>query len=167
MIEVMPVKEYIQNLAEEKITSGRIEDMIGVLARGTDYTKLKPAGHPIAPSPEILSEKVDEFLKSYGDRKIFLATEDKDIYAFFRQKYGSLIYSTDDNLIGNYSGRDYIAQEIDVKNRYSFGLDYLVKMICLSRCRYLIAANTAGSRFARLLNNGHYAGEYVFSLGVY
>lgn len=167
MTEVMPVKEYIQNLAQEKIASGRIEDMIGVLARGTDYTKLKPAGHPIAPSPEMLSAKVDEFMKIYGDRKIFLATEDMEIYSFFRKKYGDLIYSTDDNLIGNYSGRDYLAQEINPENRYRFGLDYLVKMICLSRCRYLIAADTAGSRFARLFNNGHYAGEYVFSLGVY
>ena len=167
MTEVMPVKEYIQNLAQEKIASGRIEDMIGVLARGTDYTKLKPAGHPIAPTAEMLSAKVDEFLKIYGDRKIFLATEDMEIYSFFKKKYGGLIYSTDDNLIKNYSGHDYIAQEINPENRYRFGLDYLVKMICLSRCRCLIAADTAGSRFARLLNNGQYAGEYVFSLGVY
>ena len=167
MAEVMPVKEYIQKFAQEKIASGRIEDMIGVLARGTDYTKLKPAGHPIAPSPEMLSAKIDEFLKIYGDRKIFLATEDTEIYSFFSKKYGGLIYSTDNNLIGSYSGRDYIAQEISPQNRYKFGLDYLVKMICLSRCKCLIAADTAGSRFARLLNNGHYAGEYVFSLGVY
>lgn len=71
--------------------------MAGILARGTDYIRLKPAGHPIAPTPE-------------------------------------------------------------ANNKYKFGLDYLVKMICLSRCKYLIASDTADSRFARLINNGKYAG---------
>ncbi|MBQ6973020.1 MAG: hypothetical protein IJP86_11790 [Synergistaceae bacterium] len=50
---------------------------------------------------------------------------------------------------------------------YKFGLDYLVKMLCLARCRCLIASSTAGSTFARLVNNGKYAEDYVFDLGVY
>ena len=167
--EIMPVKKYVKDLAEEKISSDRIDDMIGVLARGTDYTKLKPGQHPVAPSPEMLSEKLDEFLKQYGERKIFLATEDANVYSFFKKKYGDLIYTTDQerNLVEQYSGQYYLAQELNVENMYKFGLDYIVKMICLSRCKYLIAANTAGSRFARLFNNGHYADEYVFDLGMY
>ncbi len=56
---------------------------------------------------------------------------------------------------------------IEADNKYKFWLDYLVKMICLSRCKYLIAADTAGSRFAHLFNNGKYAGKYIFRLGVY
>lgn len=167
MMEIAPVKKYIYDMAEEKIQSFGIDDMAGILARGTDYTSLKPAGHPIAPTPEEISAKLDEFLERYGSRKIFLATEDENIYAFFREKYGDMIFTSDNELVRNYSGRGYIAGEIEAENKYKFGLDYLVKMICLSRCKYLIAADTAGSRFARLINNGKYIAEYVFRLGTY
>ena len=167
MMQIAPVKQYIFDIARKKIQADGIHDMIGLLLRGTDYTRLKPAGHPVSPTPEQAAQKLDEFLAQYGRHKIFLATEDADIYDFFRNRYGELIYTTDDNLIRNYSGRDYIANEICAENKYKFGLDYLVKMICLSECRYLIASKTAGTEFARLLNNGRYLSEYVFNLGTY
>lgn len=167
MMQCAPVKQYIFDIAREKIRSDGIHGMIGLLIRGTDYTRLRPAGHPVSPTPEQAAQKLDEFIAQYGRSRIFLATEDADIYAFFRNRYGNLIYTTDNNLIRNYSGRDYIANEINSENKYKFGLDYLVKMICLSECRCLIASQTAGTRFAKLLNNGRYLGEYVFDLGKY
>ncbi len=167
MLQLAPVKQYIFDIAREKIHSDGIHDMIGLLIRGTDYTKLKPAGHSVSPAPEMAAQKLDEFLARYGKSKIFLATEDSEVYDFFRNRYGDLIYTSDDNLVRNYSGKDYIANEIHTNNKYKFGLDYLVKMICLSECRYLIASKTAGTEFARLLNNGRYSCEYVFDLGTY
>ena len=136
--------------------------MIGLLVRGTDYLSLKPKGHDIPPTAEQAAEKLDEFLAKYGERKIFLATEDENIYAFFKNKYGDMIYTTDNNLIHEYSGSDYLAHETKNVNGYQFGLDYLVKMICLSECKYFIASNTCGSMFARLLNNGRYVEDYNF-----
>ena len=162
-----PVKKYVRDLAETRINADGIRGMIGLLVRGTDYTRLKPAGHPVSPSPEQAAEKLDEFLAKYGRHRIFLATEDENIYSFFQTRYGTLIYTSDNNLVRNYSGRDYIAGEIHAENKYKFGLDYLVKMICLSECRYLIASRTAGTKFARLLNNGRYEDEYIFKLGNY
>ena len=167
MMKNAPVKKYIYDLARKRIDADGISEMIGLLVRGTDYTRLKPAGHPVSPTPEQAAEKLDEFLERYGRRKIFLATEDAGVYDFFRAKYGDLIYTSDKNLVRNYSGKDYIANEIDAENKYQFGLDYLVKMICLSECRYLIASQTAGTEFARLLNDGRYADEYIFDLGTY
>ena len=167
MMQLAPVKQYIFDIAREKIHADGIYDMTGLLIRGTDYTRLKPAGHPVSPAPEQAAQKLDEFLANYGRQKIFLATEDAEIYAFFRNRYGDLIYTTDNNLVRNYSGRDYIANEIHSENKYKFGLDYIVKMICLSECRCLIASQTAGSKFAKLLNNGRYLSEYVFDLGKY
>ncbi len=167
MMTAAPVKQYIHDLAAEKVKAFGINDMAGVLVRGTDYTKLKPAGHPVSPSPEQAAQKLDEFLAQYGRRKIFLATEDADIFAFFRDRYGDLIFTSDNNLVSNYSGSDYIASYIRAENKYQFGLDYLVKMICLSQCRYLIASKTAGTEFALLLNDGRYHDKYVFDLGTY
>ena len=162
-----PVKKYIRDIAGEKVNHDGINEMIGVFVRGTDYALLKPSGHHIPPTAEQASLKLDEFLVRFGERKIFLATEDGNIYDFFKNKYGNMIYTTDHNLIRNYSGRDYLANIIDAGDRYKFGLDYLVKMICLSECKYLIASPAGGSRFARLLNNGRYEEEHIFSLGMY
>lgn len=167
MMRNAPVKQYIFDIAREKVREDGIGEMIGVLIRGTDYTRLRPEGHPVSPAPEQVAEKLDDFLERYGRRKIFLATEDAEIYDYFKAKYGEMIYTSDDNLIRNYSGRDYIANEIMAENKYKFGLDYLVKMICLSECKYLIASKTAGTEFARLLNSGRYTDEYVFELGEY
>lgn len=162
-----PVKKYIYELAHERIKHDGIKNMIGILVRGTDYTKLKPSGHPISPSPETAARKLDEFIAKYRTNRVFLATEDKDIYDFFMNRYGDIIYTTDKNLIANYSGSDYVANAIHSPNKYKFGLDYLVKMICLSECKCLIASSTSGAYFARLLNNGRYLDDYDFQLGTY
>lgn len=167
MMSNAPVKQYIHDIARKRITADGINGMVGVLVRGTDYTRLRPAGHPVSPSPEQAAEKLDEFFARHGQSRIFLATEDEGIYTFFRQKYGELIYTTDNNIIRGYSGKDYIASAIDAKDRYQFGLDYLVKMICLSECRSLIASRTAGTEFALLLNGGRYQYSHVFDLGTY
>ena len=167
IMDKAPVKQYVWDLAEARINADGIHEMIGLLVRGTDYTRLKPVGHPVSPSPEQAAEKLDEYLAKYGTHRIFLATEDENIYSFFRERYGGLIYTSDNNLVRNYSGRDYIANEINAGNKYKFGLDYLIKMICLSECRYLIASRTAGTEFARLLNDGRYEDEYIFNLGTY
>lgn len=167
MMSRAPVKKYIYDLAYERVKADRISDMIGILVRGTDYVRLKPSGHAVAPTPEQASEKLDEFLERYGKHKIFLATEDAEIYRYFALKYGDMIYSTDKNLVNSYSGNDYIAKDICVDDRYKFGLDYLVKMICLSKCRYLIASMTAGTEFALLVNDGRYEAKYIFDLGRY
>lgn len=162
------MKKYIRDIANNKIKTDNIKDMIGVLIRGTDYIKLKPNGHYIPPTPQQTAEKLDEFLEKYGKSKVFLATEDADIYNYFDQRYGDMIYTSDnnENLLLNYSG-DYIENEIASMDKYKFGLDYIVKMICLSECKCLISSRTAGSDFARLLNHGRYLEDYLFDLGRY
>ena len=47
------------------------------------------------------------------------------------------------------------------------GQKYLVKMILLSRCKYLISSITQGSKFSYSLNGGKYKDEYIFDLGLY
>ncbi len=162
-----PIKKYILDIADNKIFSDDIANMIGVFIRGTDYTHLKPAGHAVQPSKEMAAEKVDEFLKKYPASKIFLATEDEGILNFFKARYKDLIYTTDENVIKNYSGQNYLTDEIKGVNKYKFGLDYLVKMICLANCKYLIASLAAGSFFAELFNGGKYHDKFIFNLGVY
>ena len=43
----------------------------------------------------------------------------------------------------------------------------MVKMILLSKCKYLISSITQGSKFSYALNGGKYIDEYIFNLGLY
>ncbi len=164
-----PIKKYILDMAGELIKNNNINEMAGVFLRGTDYTHLKPAGHAIQPAQETVADKLDEFINKFEINKIFLATEDEKIYNYFVKRYGEKIFTTDDdrNLIKNYSGQNFLTSEINSFNKYKFGLDYLVKMICLSKCKCLIASKAAGSFFASLYNGGKYSDKYIFDLGVY
>ena len=52
-------------------------------------------------------------------------------------------------------------------NKKLRGQRYLVKMILLSKCKYLISSITQGSKFSYALNGGKYLDEYIFNLGLY
>lgn len=73
-----------------------------------------------------------------------------------------------DSFISGYDGKGYLSKsgllEEDKKKR---GIDYLVKIILLSRCRYLISSITMGSIAAYCFNGGKYEDKYIFDLGYY
>lgn len=167
MIQRAPIKKYIHKLSEQKVAELGIDDAMGVFLRGTDYTSIKPVGHFVQPTIKMMFEKIDTVQRDIGKKKIFLATEDEKIWSEFKQKYGDNIITSDENLIRGYSGKDYISNEIKAANMYQFGLDYLVKMLCLSQCGYLVASKATGSEFAALMNNGKYRYKFFFELGVY
>lgn len=145
-----------------------INSCVGVYVRGTDYIKLKPSGEYVQPNIRLVEEKIDDFNKKYN-APIFLVTEDGDIYDSLVKKYGSIIRIVSfDSFIRNYDGKDVLSKssvlDEDKKLR---GQNYLVKMILLSRCKYLISSITQGSKFSYALNGGKYVDEYIFNLGLY
>lgn len=145
-----------------------INRCVGVYVRGTDYIKLKPSGEYVQPNIRLVEEKIDDFNKKYN-APIFLVTEDGDIYDSLVKKYGSIIRIVSfDSFIRNYDGKDVLSKssvlDEDKKLR---GQNYLVKMILLSRCKYLISSITQGSKFSYALNGGKYVDEYIFNLGLY
>ena len=52
---------------------------LGLFIRGTDYVALKPKGHYIQPTVEMLLSKVKEYIQEFQIDNIFLITEDKEI----------------------------------------------------------------------------------------
>lgn len=156
---------YVQK--ESELT--QIEECIGLYIRGTDYIGLKPSGEYIQPSIEQVIPIIKEFLKKYESAKLFLVTEDGKIYKKLKTEFHSkLIVVSYDTFIYNYPRRDFLSKsnvlDLDKKRR---GINYLVKMILLSRCRYLISSITMGSMFSYALNGNCYKDEYIFDLGIY
>lgn len=161
------LKPYIYQMAEDKMRHLQGKEVMGIFVRGTDLVSLKPAGHHIQPTVEQVMEKVEEFIDKYGKMPMLIATEDVTIYQMFVARWGDLCFTTDNNMISNYRENTLLVDNIQEKSKYEFGLDYLVKMLCLSKCDYLIASRASGSNFAVVMNNGGYKGKFVFDLGLY
>lgn len=98
-----------------------------------------------------------------------MVTEDGNIYDELVKDFGNSIRIVSyDSFVRNYEGKDVLSKsdvlDDDKKQR---GQKYLVKMILLSRCKYLISSITQGSKFSYSLNGGKYEDEYIFDLGLY
>ena len=146
-----------------------IENCIGVLVRGTDYIKLRPVGECVQPSVEEVFCEVDKMLLKYARKKIFLVTEDNDIFLKFKSKYGDLLLTIgDDFLVKDYKGKSFLSKDGSLSNdKKGLAEMYLTKIILLSKCKYLVSGITYGSRFAYVLNMNQYEDVHIFDLGIY
>lgn len=160
----------VNDIVEQEAKSLEIDNCIGLYVRGTDYVQLKPSGEYVQPTVKQVILVVEKFLNKYKENSgIFLVTEDGDIYDELRNHFGEQIKIVSfDTFIRGYTGKTVLSKanvlDEDKKKR---GQNYLAKMILLSRCRYLIASITQGSKISYLLNDGKYEDQYIFDLGLY
>lgn len=138
---------------------------LGVFVRGTDYIKLKPKGHFKQPCVKDICLKIDEFLDKYEIEKILLITEDYNIFKEIRLKYGDLIFSPDNIFVEKYSG-DYLEKSFDDRP-YDRGFRYILRLLLLTKCGYLISSITNGSIFVLAYKNDDYKDSFLFNLGKY
>lgn len=146
-----------------------IESCIGIYVRGTDYTALKPSGEHIQPNIDNVIDKLHEFIYKYPKNKLFLVTEDNNYYKKLKSEFGDMLQIADfDTFVDNYSGNVFLSQSgllsEDVRRR---GIDYLVKIILLSKCKFLVSSITMGSIAAYTLNGNNFKDQYIFDLGLY
>lgn len=141
---------------------------LGVYIRGTDYSNLKPKGHPIQPELEMLESKIDDFLNKYSDIKyIYLVTEDKDIFLRLKKKYKDvLVVYYEENMI-EYTKKELLYLTLKDSNVIDQANKYLVKILVLSKCKYLVTSITNGSVCAMAFNGDEYKDKYIFDLGIY
>lgn len=145
----------------------RIDDCIGVYARGTDYIALKPKNHHIQPTSVQLIEKCDEYIKKY-DKKIFLVTEDSSIYADFVEHYGDRLVTIDEDIhFESYTSKIPLYKKIKPNNSIQVAQTYLKKILLLSKCEYLIGGKTSGSLWACIFNDEQYKEVFLFDYGRY
>lgn len=143
-------------------------NVLGIFLRGTDYTKLKPKGHYKQPHVNEVIEVVKKFIETYDVDKLFLATEDMEIYSRINAEFGDLLIEYGEDYIDNYDGKTYIhTSHFGDKTKYQVALDYLVKMLMLAECNYLISSLAGGSRYAIINNNNRYKHKYIFDQGKY
>jgi hypothetical protein len=161
--------EYVEN--DKKILFGK--SALGVLMRGTDYTRKKPSGHPVQPEKEEVLEKILEVVNRKNYKYVYLTTDERENEDFLRNKlkgicevlvnrreYFDDFYQTDIPYISS-------CRHERENDRMLTSMEYLSSIIILSGCEELIAGNCGGSRAAIYLNNGKYKDIYLFDLGRY
>lgn len=149
---------------EEGVLDG---NTLGVFLRGTDYVAMKPYYHSRQPQIREVIDKVSSFMQTHDVSRIFLVTEDWNIYTELKKEFGDLLFVTggEEHFVKNYSGKTYIADCI--KDMYLQNLEYVTRIILLARCRWLIASITNGSKMAIWLNGAAYEETCLFEKGYY
>lgn len=141
--------------------------VLGCLVRGTDYTRMKPANHPVQPTPEQAIADAKRMCAERGLRKVFLATEDRDVREAFRQAFGGDLLTSQTDL-PDYRG-DYLVRSGalgDFANTLRISRQYFISVALLSRCSCLLAGCASGSAAAALLSKG-FDEMRVYNLGYY
>ena len=167
IIEKIDIQDYIKKMVDEAWKSQfEGKNVLGVFLRGTDYVALKPTGHNVQPTISQMISKIEEFLEKYNNDKIFVVTEDYSYFMQLQEKFGDRVFSYSNQFIENYSGTDYIEKDFS-DDSYQRGLQYLIRILLLSRCEYQICSIASGSSFSRLFRLESPRDEYWFDLGLY
>lgn len=140
----------------------------GVIIRGTDYTRNKPIGHPIQPTPEQAVTKVNELLAKWEYNSFFLTTEDAQVYNYFHtyacfKMISMNSFRLDEGDVTNSNIPEMISKTI---GSYKHGLDYLTNVWIVSQCESIIAGKCGSTLAAKLMSDG-YKNEYYWELGTY
>jgi hypothetical protein len=170
-------KKYIRyNAATERHLTDDAEyfikgnKILGVLCRGTDYLHKKPEGHRIQPEPKDVIAKSMQVMSEYGCEYLFLASEDAEIYALFKEKFGSKLLSLEQRRFSKQEldGMERLSQiAVDRQTRYMMGLKYLSALNILSRCDCLIGGWTAGTEMVYIMKETQFLYDYIYDIGKY
>ena len=149
--------------------------VLGVLIRGTDYSRKKPKGHPIQPTKEMILYDVNRLVEEKAFDSIYLATDEYKNEEFFREALAgkaNLIVNKRlyfDEFYSNENDIPYISSCRHNRNndRFLTSREYFSSIIILANCDSLLAGNCGGSRAAIYMNGGEYQYVHLYDLGLY
>ena len=155
------------NIIRKKIFQNA-NNILGILARGTDYTAAKPKYHPIPPTPELMIEDVKEMDKKYKYDLYFLATEDDLIRKRFIRDFGTKLkyYEYNKDIQYNYANGKFLFKNKNLHKNYELNKNYLINIYILSKCTDMLSARTGGAIALFFLTEG-FRNSKVYYLGAY
>lgn len=163
------IEEHIDTIKEKLFP--KQEKILGVFSRGTDYTQLKPGGHPVQPEPGQLVAMTKECLSQWGCSTIFLTTEEEATVKLFENEFPNKVITSKQKFISDYSIQDgMLIEEYKnkiYKDKYLSGLDYLTSVMLLSKCDCFLGAMANGSASALVFNKNQYQEKKIINLGFY
>lgn len=169
-LQYMPIKSEIikeANIIRDKLFKGSY-NILGILARGTDYITRKPRSHPVQPKIKYYFDDINDMNNKYKYDWLFLTTEDDLIRIKFIKKYGEKIkyYKKGRNIIYNYQEKEILCFNKKIKGNIEYIKIYLINIIILSHCLDIITSRTSGSIAAFFFSEG-FRETRVYFLGSY
>lgn len=158
-------KEYDEIIKNKKV--------IGCVVRGTDYTKLKPKGHPKQPEIDELVDKLNEYLEKYSYDYIYLATEEKRIADAIKERFPGKVLENkrnyfDEKYFSNKNSDMVSKVHFDRENDdYLKMLEYMSSINLVSKCDALVSGLCGGSEIAIYWNGLNYNEKFLFDKGLY
>lgn len=154
------------------------EQTVGVIYRGTTYTKGQAAGHPIQPTMKMLADRVEQTLREQDCRWIYLASDEKSIVEYFQQRFPGKVLINQRVYYDEVDGIDYANYNKDgtditghmfqrPDNHYLIGIEYISSINLVASCCCLAAGACGGSTAALYMNGMRYRSKYIFNLGKY
>lgn len=145
--------------------------ILGVRIRGTDYVNTAPAGHDIQPSIEQVINDIQTYLKTYKIDKIFVSTDESKYFKELKNKFGTLIIKYQNIFIDNTSTTEWNGTYLNKTHDMNFIIqslkEYLVNVIVLSKCQYLITGHTCAYPIINLLRDCEPISEKLYDFGTY
>lgn len=165
----LPVKSELINLSKKIMLDlfNNSKNVLGVLARGTDYIYLRPKNHSIPPKISDLIRDVKLMDEKYIYDFIFFSTEDEKIRKkftkFFSNKVKQIRHKT--RIIYN-PKKKYLGYNNNIKGNIEYNKIYLLNIIVLSKCLDLITGKYNGATGIFVLSNG-FRHTKIYNLGLY
>jgi hypothetical protein len=121
-----------------------LNDCLGIHFRGTDKTCDFGMNTPITINEFYII--IDSFLKNNSHIKnVFLATDEKDILNYLKNKYTYITFITSRNFNNNLFWRNN-------ENVICNGKEAMIDMLCLSKCKIVLKVSSALSAFSKVIN---------------
>ena len=169
-VKYVPIKKEIIN--ESKKISIKLfknsNNILGILARGTDYITTKPPKHAIPPTPKIMFKEIKNMNKINKYDYYFLSTEDDIIREKFIYEFKNKLkyLKSNESINYKYINKKSLVYNKKVNGNLNFMKIYLINIIILSKCIDIITAHTCGSKGLFILSKG-FRNSKVYNLGYY
>lgn len=123
--------------------SYNLTEFLGIHYRGTDKTTGTWDNEPISKSE--FYEVVGSYIKLHGIKRIFIASDEKDILDHFKTAYPALEILSSRNFTENL----YWQRPGDVTKNAK---EAMIDMMCLSKCKTVLKTSSALSAFSKVIN---------------
>ena len=169
MHPAISISDSLRNIAESYVSNMITENTLGVFLRGTDYVATRPKGHFIQPSVTEVIRKIEEFQEKHLLKNVFLVTEDTAVENAIREAVSLPVDVIHQSAFEDYDYEkaEYLNQYLTEDEVYDNTMKYLIKCVCLSKCRYLVTSAASGSVFSLLIREQPPLDAYYFDLGKY
>ena len=152
-------KQEIVNLLNKDITKYKT---LGIHCRRSDLVREHSNIAPYITNEEYFN-KVMKIYTQYNFEKIYLATEEIEIYNFFMQRIPEILSQYDCYRIpGNYSSVDALSLDVRPLHKYLMGKEILIDILNLSKCDSLLCSISGVSNVVTYFNNMKYKNVFYF-----